>query len=345
VQRFLKKNINKIGIILALVILIFGLTSCRTNANEWYGKAYSTYGNEFKFVDAEGSFSFWQAILGWPISVLSYPIAALMGWIGKGLGNSYFWGIVFTTLIVRTIAWPIYAKTNSTSLKMTLIQPEMAKIQAKYAGRQDPQAQQKMAMEMKNIYKKYGMNPLGCFFTMLLQFPIFMAMYECVRRIQVSSTSVIDGVVTTYSQGPFALTNTKLFGLFEINSSVISGSYGVQKATNWYDIVFGITVAVLYVGVTFLSQQLAKRKPSYMKESTRRQVQTSQQEQQQKQMNMMNYVMLAMFFFISLSSTALAIYWLIGAIYQLFQSFVGRKLNEKKYYKLKGKDSLIINSK
>lgn len=50
-----------------------------------------------------------------------------MGTIGGALGDSYFWGIIFTTIIVRTIAWPIYAKQNSTSLKMTLIQPEMEK--------------------------------------------------------------------------------------------------------------------------------------------------------------------------------------------------------------------------
>ena len=41
---------------------------------------------------------------------------------GKGLGNSFFFGILFTTLIVRTLAWPIYSKQNSMSLKTTLMQ-------------------------------------------------------------------------------------------------------------------------------------------------------------------------------------------------------------------------------
>ena len=52
----------------------------------------------------------------------------------------------------------------------------------------------------------------------------------------------------------------------------------------------------------------------------------SQESQQQKTMNTMMLVMNVMFVFMSLSSTALAIYWLIGGIYQIFQSYVGRKL-------------------
>ena len=47
----------------------------------------------------------------------------------------------------------------------------------------------------------------------------------------------------------------------------------------------------------------------------------------------MMLVMNVMFVFMSLSSTALAIYWLIGGIYQIFQSYVGRKLNERHYEK------------
>ena len=58
-------------------------------------------------------------------------------------------------------------------------------------------------------------------------------------------------------------------------------------------------------------------------------------------MKMMSYVMTFMFVFMSLSSTSLALYWLIGAIYQIFQSFVGRKLNEINYYKAQKKSTVL----
>jgi len=59
------------------------------------------------------------------------------------LGNTYlYWlGLLIMTLVIRTIGWPIYAKTNDMSLKMQLAQPELSKIQEKYKGRQDQASQ------------------------------------------------------------------------------------------------------------------------------------------------------------------------------------------------------------
>ena len=54
----------------------------------------------------------------------------------------------------------------------------------------------------------------------------------------------------------------------------------------------------------------------------------------------MMYIMTFMFVFMSLSSKSLAIYWLIGAVYQIFQSQVGRKINEIQYNKMKEKNNL-----
>ena len=103
--------------------------------------------------------------------------------------------------------------------------------------------------------------------------------------------------------------------------------------------IVSIVIAALFAGITLLNQWLAKRKPKWQKQ--RKQVQTQEQQQQAKMMNIMNYVMVVMFVFFALSSTALAIYWLIGGIYQTFQSFVGRKMNERKYYKLKQQSNII----
>jgi len=342
-KRYFERNLTKIILIGFLIVCIVSLTSCRTNASDWYSRPYTTWGQEFHFYNSKNQFSFWQMLLGWPVSLISYPIAWLMHLIGTWCGNSYAWGIIFTTLIVRTIAWPIYSRTNSMSVNMTIIQPEMQKIQQKYAGRTDAESRQKMSQEMMKLYKKYHMSPLGCVVPMLFQFPLFMAMYECVRRINTSVTSLsANGVLETTTPGVFALSNTKMFGYFEINTSVLSsGSYDVPRATETKDIVFGIVLALLFAGITLLNQWLAKRKPKWQKE--RKQVQTAEQEQQARMMNMMNYVMVIMFVFFSLSSTALSIYWLIGGIYQTFQSFIGRKMNERKYYKMKEKNNIITN--
>ena len=328
---FINRNKNKFVMIVVLGLVLIGLTGCRVDSANWYGKPYqggwTGYGQEFRFD------SFWAGLWGWPVSVLSWPIAFICSTIGKALGNSFFWGILFTTLIVRTLAWPIYSKQNSMSLKMTLMNPELNKIQKKYAGRQDPQSQQKMQMEMMKLYKKYKVNPLGCLLPMFIQFPIFMAMYECVQRINSATIVNVNGI-EILQYGPFALQNTKVFNFFELNTSFF-------EATAIQDKIFALVLAVGFGALNILSQKLASKKPSYMKEYANDRVKTQQQLDQEKQMKMMSYVMTGMFVVMSLSSTSLALYWLIGAIYQLFQSFVGRKLNEHNYKKAQEKDLII----
>lgn len=319
---FLQKNKYKLALVLCLSFVLFGLSSCRFDASNWYSKPYTSYGQEWVDLWAGGS-GLWNAIWAWPINVLSFPIAWICNLIGTWLGNSYFWGIFFTTIIVRTLAWPIYSKQNGMSLKMQLMQPEMAKIQRKYQGRQDPRSQQQMQLEMTKLYKKYKVNPLGCMTTMFLQFPIFMSMYEVVQRVNKNNVITVDGITIEYA-GRFTLENTKLFGFFEINTSF-------WDATAIQDKLFALVVALLFGGITILQQKLGQRPPKYQKQHPN--VKNQQQTDQQKTMKTMMLVMNVMFVFMSLSSTALAIYWLIGGIYQIFQSFVGRKINERNYEK------------
>ena len=328
---FFYRNRHKIIFVAFAAILLISLTSCRMDSSKWYAKPYTTYSQEW--VDLwNGGKGAWNTIWGWPVNLLSYPIAWLCSNIGKGLGNSYFFGILFTTLIVRTLAWPIYGKQNGMSVQMTMMQPEMEKIQRKYGARKDPQSQQAMQMEMMKLYKKYKISPLGCFGTMFLQFQIFMSMYEVVQRINATTTEVINGGVSVTYAGKFALANTKLFGFFELNTSFFN-------ATSVWDKVFAVVIALAFGGLQILQQHLSSRPPKYQIQHNTK-AKNTQAEQQQKQMKIMMYVMNIMFVFMALSSTSLAIYWLIGAIYQLFQSQVGRKLNEIKYYKMKEKANL-----
>src|SRR5690606_2516483 len=94
--------------------------------------------------------------------LLIIPISTVMQFFAALFFNSYAVGIFFATIIVRTLAWPIYARANDMSVKMALAQPEMNKLQNKYATRKDPASQQKMQIEMMQIYKKYGISILGC---------------------------------------------------------------------------------------------------------------------------------------------------------------------------------------
>ena len=114
--------------------------------------------------------------------VLIIPISFIMSIFGGLFGlNSFAIGILFTTIIVRTIAWPIYARTNDMSIKMALAQRKWQNYNKSMPCERSA-SQQKMQMEMMALYKKHGISILGCF-TPLLQMPIFLAMFQTVYRI------------------------------------------------------------------------------------------------------------------------------------------------------------------
>ena len=328
--KILSRHKYKFIFLIVIAVVLLALTSCRTSAQAWYGKVYTTYPQDWSDIWNSSEGGFWATFWGWPINLLSWPVAWICSNIGLGLGDSFFWGIFFTTIIVRTLAWPIYSKQNGMSLKMQLMQPEMAKVQRKYQGRQDPRSQQMMQQEMMKLYKKYKVNPLGCFGTMILQFPIFMAMYEVVQRVNAVGTTQINGAITTTYQGAFALTNTKVFGFFEMNTNFFSST-----ASGW-DKFFSALVAVLFVGTTILQQKLGQRPPKYQKQ---RPQDKNQKNQQANQMKWVMIIMNVVFGFMALSNTTLGIYWLIGAVYQIGQSQIGRLINERRYYRLEAKHS------
>ncbi|MBN3491046.1 YidC/Oxa1 family membrane protein insertase [Acholeplasma equirhinis] len=250
--------------------------------------------------------------------ILIIPISFIMQFFAGLFFNSYAVGIFFATIIVRTIAWPIYARANDMSMKMALAQPEMNKLQNKYALKKDPASQQKMQIEMMAIYKKYGISILGCF-TPFFQMPIFLAMFQVVYRITQPG-----GMYTG------AISNSKLF----------FGTLDLASVGGVTDVWSYVLAAI--VGLTmWLLQKISAKKPSYAK-NTGTQVKNEQQMQTEKTMKTVSMVMIAMMTITTFSSiNALGFYWVVGNIYSIGQSLINRKLSERKHNKLKNQHSIV----
>lgn len=257
---------------------------------------------------------------GWFDWLLVIPIAWIMQFFSALFNNSFAMGIIITTIIVRTIAWPIYAKSNDLSIKMAVAQPEMQRVQAKYATRKDPESQQKMQMEMMAVYKKYGINFMGCLMP-FLQMPIFLAMYQVVQRIWRTGGTYAGQV------------NNQLFLGIDLAKA---GNFGAIYGQNG-DLA-GWILAIIVAATMFALNYLAMKKPAYSKNTAAHNPTNSQAEQTQKMMKYMQYFMVFMMFSISLQSNSLALYWVVGNIYSIGQNLINRYLNEKKYEKMKNKD-------
>lgn len=87
-------------------------------------------------------------------------------------GMSYGIAIILVTLIIRIILLPLTIKQTRSSLVMSEIQPEVKKLQEKYKN--DPAKSQE---EMMKLYKEKGASPFSGCLPMLIQWPIFIALY------------------------------------------------------------------------------------------------------------------------------------------------------------------------
>ncbi|MEK6653264.1 MAG: membrane protein insertase YidC [Nitrospirota bacterium] len=105
-------------------------------------------------------------------SIISRPLFWLLKFFYNFMGN-YGWAIVLLTIVTRIPFIPLINKSQKSMKKMQDIQPKMAEIKEKH--KKDPQRMQKETME---LYKKYKVNPLGGCLPMLLQIPVFFALYK-----------------------------------------------------------------------------------------------------------------------------------------------------------------------
>ena len=91
--------------------------------------------------------------------------------------GSYGISIIILTVIIKLLLWPLTTKSTMAMKKMQKLQPEIKAIQEKY--KDDPKKQQE---EMMLLYRKYGYNPMGGCLPMLIQLPIFVALYQALSN-------------------------------------------------------------------------------------------------------------------------------------------------------------------
>ena len=87
--------------------------------------------------------------------------------------------IILLTVAVRLVLFPLTAKQAKSMIAMQRVQPEIKKLQAKYKN-----DRQKLNEEMMKFYKENQINPLGGCLPLLLQMPVFIALYQTLRDIQ-----------------------------------------------------------------------------------------------------------------------------------------------------------------
>ena len=110
----------------------------------------------------------------WNIAILNPMLNGLIA-LSEVLFKNFGLAIIVLTIAVRLVLTPLTWRQTQSTKAMQLLQPKLQEIQKKYA-----RDQQRMQQEMMRLYKEAGINPLGCMWPLLIQFPIWIALYQSI---------------------------------------------------------------------------------------------------------------------------------------------------------------------
>jgi YidC/Oxa1 family membrane protein insertase len=103
--------------------------------------------------------------------IAEFVLLPLFNFIHLFIPNYGFVIVVFS-IIIKIVVYPLTKKSYQSMKRMQLLQPKISELKEKYKDEQ-----QKISKETMNLYRKYGVNPAGGCWPMLLQMPIFVALW------------------------------------------------------------------------------------------------------------------------------------------------------------------------
>ena len=300
--------------------LIANYRSCLTTKDGLYG-FYGAAGErdtiniEKKDYGYGWSRGFFEGLLIWPIGALTDVIVSWFPYNMVANGTASIIAILLITIIVRSFMLIFTAKQTANTAKMNELQPEIAKIQAKYPNANTNQNEKmRLAEETQKLYKKYDIHPFRSILVMFIQFPIFICVWGAL-------------------QGSAALSTGTFLGL-NLSSSISSVLFNGE---NWKVIdghIPGLTALFLFL-LMAISQAAAMLLPQIIQKIKAKKIaklgRNPAKKQNDRRMQIFTYAMLIMIIVMGFSlASGMGVYWFIGAIFSLVQTLITQLINDKK---------------
>jgi YidC/Oxa1 family membrane protein insertase len=163
--------------------------------------------------------------------------------LGLPEGISWALSIIGLTLIIRICLIPLFVKQIKNSRNLQMLQPKVKELQKKYGHDRE-----RLTQETMKLYKETGTNPLASCFPLLLQMPIFLALFRTLNN------AAHDTAVGFLTQSEVStLKNSHLFGDVLLSASFTS-------ADTWQTKVVTAVLVVLMTATTFTTQRQLMRK-------------------------------------------------------------------------------------
>ncbi len=177
----------------------------------------------------------------------------LLTWLGLDPASGAAWGlsIVGLVIVMRILLIPLFFKQIKASRGMQLVQPEMQALQKKYKGKTDPASREAMSREMMELYRKHGTNPFASCLPILLQSPIFFALFRVLYELPRLAAGTYDRADAI---GPMTSALAAQAEQATIWGAPLSGTF-MQAGDNWHIRIVTVVLIIAMSVTTFTTQR------------------------------------------------------------------------------------------
>ena len=224
--------------------------------------------------------------------VLLNPVTNALIILTNAMADNYGLAIIVFTLIIRVVTYPLTLRQLRATRAMQLMQPRMQELQKKY---KDPKRRQE---EMVKLYREAGINPLGCIWPLLVQMPIWIALYQVIRN--------------TLGDTPEQLLSLsrRLYDWDYITASIPLDRNFLFLDLGSSDLVQSLPLAIIIAVLTFFQQKLSTARTPSRDDRTQSTNQT------------LLWMLPLVFGFFTLQVPAgLALYWLVTSLFTIATSY------------------------
>lgn len=237
----------------------------------------------------------------WLFTAVGLPEAAGITWILS---------IVGLVIVVRAAVFPLFVKQIKSQRKMMEIAPELRKVQEKYKGKKDQLSREAMSRETMNLYKKHGTTPMSSCLPLLVQMPIFFALFSVLNDVTKHAAQQVGGVGLLSAELTKQFYDAKIFGSVSLHGT-LGNAIETQNVTA---IILLVILVILMIGSQFFTQlQIISKNLSP-------EAKTGQAYQMQK---IMLYVLpLGSIFSGVFFPLGVVVYWFVSNLWTMAQQFL-----------------------
>lgn len=192
----------------------------------------------------------------WPLKWAVEFILVSFHWLFTTLGMNPDAGITWVlaiaglVVVVRAALIPVFVRQIKSQRKMLEIAPELKKIQDKYKGKKDQYSREAMSRETMALYSKHGTNPLSSCLPLLLQMPIFFALFSVLNDVALKKGAA--GVGPMSEELAQSFYNASLFGVASLHTTFIEAMN--SNPPQFTVMIIAMTMVILMTASQFITQ-------------------------------------------------------------------------------------------